>query len=61
MHMVGSMLLGRDIYSVFQLQWREIFRVKSEIEDAIARAEYGECYVLQPKAHLATQAHVKTK
>ena len=38
----GPSLLGRDLLSVFQLPWREIFSVRTAIEDALTQAEIRE-------------------
>ena len=37
---VGPSLLGRDVLSLFQLNWKEIFSIKTEIDEALAQAEY---------------------
>ena len=38
----GPSLLGRDLLSLFKLEWREIFSVKSEIDNALIRAKLQE-------------------
>ena len=38
----GPSLLGRDLLSVFQLPWREIFSVRTAIEEALTQAEIRE-------------------
>eukprot|EP00117_Sycon_ciliatum_P016071 scpid88301/ scgid15660/ Uncharacterized protein K02A2.6 len=38
----GPSLLGRDLLSVLQLQWKEIFTVTLEIDNAIERAKIRE-------------------